>query len=235
MATKGCRDCHGQAVLVKGKHVFDRCEDCRRAHTIKLWRVRKVARSLKEQIGLLIAYNKGDGWRAAYLLGMGPTHATVQPIGAIGGEAPDVMRVSIADIRPEEFQSIKYPRVEDYMAMTTTKRAPVLVVQTAGARDYSKVIIHGSEPLQTLDGTLVQEIPVSTEREQPKIVDTEKAPRKSKHAPIDFVEASRLYQSGMRMSAVVEAVRGTRAAGGAANDVRNYLKATGVYREPVAK
>lgn len=67
------------------------------------------------------------------------------------------------------------------------------------------------------------------QREQPKPLST---PRASKHAPIDMGLAFRLYQEGGRMKDVVEAVRGQRAAGGCANDVRNALKAAGLYREP---
>jgi len=130
--SESCITCHGQAVLVKGKRRHERCEDCRRAHTIRLWRIRKVARSLKECVGRLIAYNTGDGWRAAYLVSMGPNAASVQPIGAIGSEAPAVKRVSLADIRPEEFQSTKFPRIEDYMA--TTKGLPVLLAQSVASK-----------------------------------------------------------------------------------------------------
>jgi len=62
--SEACVDCHEQAVLVKRKHRFERCEDCRRAHTILMLRVRKVSRQLLDYVGLLISYNQSDGWRA---------------------------------------------------------------------------------------------------------------------------------------------------------------------------
>src|SRR5271166_2750634 len=150
--SEACITCHEMAVMVKGKHRFERCEDCRRADTIRRWRVRKVRYALRDEVGKLISYNVGDGWRAGYLMNIGPNAASVQPIGSINGPAPDIIRVSLADMKLESCQSLKYPRVEDYYAMTdkAKKRLPVLIAHPT-----------------------VQKITVSTEREQPKIVDSE--------------------------------------------------------------
>jgi hypothetical protein len=249
--SEACVDCHEQAVLVKRKRRFERCEDCRRAHTILMLRVRKVSRQLRDYVGLLISYNQSDGWRAGYLVSFnsGRTAASVQPIGSINSPAPDIIAVRVADMRPEPCQSKRYPRIEDYYAMTDKakkKPFPVLVTQRSG-------VVQPSVAIAACKALAVQEIPVSTEPEQPRNlnkdvaeilartpvgsaptpVDGAPVTRKSHHAPFDAAEAVRLYVAGHRMRDIIEAVRGDRATGATGNLVREACRAAGVYKEPV--
>src|SRR5208282_471290 len=217
-----CRDMIVQTRTVKpkpGVRTYKRCEDCRRTSVILRLRVRHTRRLLDDLVSKPVRYYS-DGWRCGYLISIGASRASIQPIGAMSGICPNVVTIPISDVKPEEAAAIKMPTVEDYYAMT--KKMPVLVAQPARVVEIKRALKVGAgvftgdliNELATLD---VQETPVSTEREQTKTVN------RTKHAPIDFAEAQRLYLLGTRMSAIVEAVRGNRAAGGCANDVRNHL------------
>jgi len=140
----------------------------------------------------------------------------------MSGICPNVVTIPISDVKPEEGAAIKMPTVEDYYAMT--KKMPVLVAQPYPPMS---ALVKG-----ILDGAVVHAgLDLASGQDQTTVCLTPS--RKSKHAPINFDEATRLYLLGTRMSAIVEAVRGNRAAGGCANDVRNHLRAAGVYKEPV--
>jgi len=205
-----------------GVRAYKRCEDCRRTSVILRLRVRHTRRLLADQVGRPVRYY-ADGWRCGYLVSLGASRASIQPIGAMGGICPNVLTVPISDVKLEESPSLQMPTVQEYYM--TTKKTPVLIALpivgtlVSSGGPGSGMFAKGSP----IDFPAVQETNIAIPLT---------GVRKSKHAPIDFVEAARLYLLGTRMSAVVEAVRGSRAAGGCANDVRNYLRAQGIYKEP---
>lgn len=87
--------------------------------------------------------------------------------------------------------------------------------------------------MTTADGGSFLDVREADKFTEPPVNEAPTVVRASKHAPFNAEEAVRLYQTGLPMSAVVEAVRGTRAAGGTGNLVRAALRAAGVYKEPV--
>lgn len=232
-----CEDCHTLPVRVRNSVRFKKCDDCRRTDTIARLHGRRVKRTLGSSINHLIQYNEASspGWRAGYLLNVGPRAASVQPIGGKNGICPSIIRVALADIKAEELQSATMPTVEDYYKMTDKKRVPLLVV---GAR-LPTVLPAFIAKLNS--EAAVQETDLSALHEQSTTVNDPKV-RTSKHAPFDAAEAVRLYQAALAagngallpgaMSAIVEAVRGTRAAGGTGNLVREACTKAGVYVKP---
>ena len=75
---------------------------------------------------------------------------------------------------------------------------------------------------------LVPPVPTPRGASQPKVGVV-------KHPPFDPTEAIRMYQMVPRpkMSLIVEAVRGPRAAGATGNLIRDALRKAGLYEEPV--
>lgn len=262
-----CIDCREVPVMTRPRRKYQRCEECRRSYVLSRLNARRVKRELREFIGGLVQYNNNDGWRVGYLVRIADSNSggvSIQPIGA-RGTIPDVIAVPFANVKPEPMQSPSCPTVEDFYRMNEKKKVVVLVaggrmaaaVAAAIPRDLSKVIIHGSEPLQTFDGTLVKPgVSVSCDGEDMDVVEARAAKRfpepvqepgkfteheqpaavnKAKHPAFDPTEAIRLYQLVPRpkMSAIVEAVRGPRAAGATGNLVRDALRKAGLYEEPV--
>ncbi len=245
-----CRDCHENPRMQNSERPrrrYERCEDCRRSHTLARLNARRVKRTLKGSERRPVQFNQGDGWRVGYLLSLGTYKATVQPIGALKGICPQTLEVALADLKPEPCQSASMPTVEDYYRMTAAKKVPVLVVQPAKFNP----IIHGSEPLQTLDGTLVQKTAVSTEY-PPLTVEVRNINEGAvihrpanavvqpkvgvvKHPPVNEAEVIRLWQLTPRppMKDIVNAVRGQRAEGATGNLVRAILEKAGLYQRPV--
>jgi hypothetical protein len=216
MATKLsdlCKECHDQPVRVRRAKRFPLCDDCYRLDVIHRLTVRRVKRTLKENVGHPVQYNEGQGWRTGYLVSIGESRysgAVIQPIGPLNAAPPDTAVVSLADIKPESLVSSRWPKVEDYLAMFP-KRIPVLIAQPSA----------------------VQKTETSTSREQPKKLNA--APRSSNKTPFDAAEAVRLYVAKVRMKDIIEAVRGNRAVGATGNLVREACIAAGVYQKPEAK
>jgi hypothetical protein len=175
--------------MTRPRRKYTRCEDCRRSHVLARLNGRKVKRELRDSAGRLVQFNRGDGWRVGYLVSMSNGGVTIQPIGP-KGTIPDTMVVPFSDVKPELMQSQSCPTVEDFYRMNTKKKVVVLIagkgmaaaVIASSPRGLSKVIAHGSDPLQTFDGTLVQfprpvqEVTMSTEPEQPRIMNSRKTP-----------------------------------------------------------
>jgi hypothetical protein len=241
-----CEDCREAPAMTRPRRKYTRCEDCRRSHILARLNGRKVKRELRDSAGRLVQFNRGDGWRVGYLVSMSNGGVTIQPIGP-KGTVPDTMSIPFSDVKPELMQSQSCPTVEDFYRMNTKKKVVVLVagkgmaaaVIAASTRGLSKVIAHGSDPLQTFDGTLVaqfprpvQEVTMSTPPEQPKTLNTVGKP---KHAPVNAEEVIRLYKLVPRpkMSAIIEAVRGERAVGATGNVCRDILRKAGIYEEPI--
>jgi hypothetical protein len=125
-----CTECGDNPRRVRKGKKFPMCEDCRRASVILRLRVRKVKRTLGDSVGKLVQFNTGDGWRTGYLVQMHERNAQVQPIGA-RGKVPDIMVVSLGDIKAELMQSPSCPTVADYYAKNGVK-PPTIKVTDGG-------------------------------------------------------------------------------------------------------
>ncbi len=209
-----CAECQTSAPRVRKGKRFTLCEDCRAAVTTRRWRVRKAMRSLRNEIGHVVEYNEGEGWRTGYLVEILSVNGRVQPIGACG-RVPDIVTVCLADVKKPTCGSPSMPTIEDFyrrMESMKPKKVVVLVAQpqkaakpakqedelagpetgdvsfpyganapapvfvgldlatkadVAVVREYTKDSI---DVLRNM--TPVQKTPVSTEREQPKKLNT---------------------------------------------------------------
>lgn len=253
-----CEDCRESPVMTRPRRKYTRCEDCRRNHVLVRLNARKVKRGLRGSIGRCVQYNNNDGWRVGYMVRATDSSVSIQPIGA-RGTVPDIISVPFAGVKPEPMQSPSCPTIEDFYRMNEKKKVVVLVaggrmataIAAAIPRELAKVVVHGSEPLQTMDGTLVP-LPkhVSCDGEDMDVVEARAAarfpepvqePNKStrvgavKHAPVNSEDVIRMYNLVPRpkMSEIVEAVRGARAAGATGNICRDILRKAGIYEEPV--
>jgi len=213
------------------KRKYERCEDCRRSHVLSRLNARKVKRTLKGSENRPVQFNQGDGWRVGYLISIGTYKAVIQPIGALRGICPQTLEVALADLKPEQCQSASMPTVEDYYRMTASKKVPVLVVQKT---DYPlltpevRAVLEPAIVKRPANAVVaVQDVAVSVPHEQakPKV-------GTAKHPPIDTAKVLELNAQGVKISAIVEAVRGQRAAGGCGNLVREILEKAGVYNRP---
>ena len=140
-ASECCAECGDAAPRVRKGKRFTLCEDCRAAVTTRRWRVRKAMRSLRNEIGHVVEYNEGEGWRTGYLVEILSVNGRVQPIGACG-RVPDIVTVCLADVKTPTCGSPSMPTVEDFyrrMESMKPKKVVVLVAQpvvvkcTAGA------------------------------------------------------------------------------------------------------
>jgi len=191
-----------------GTRTYLRCEDCRRTSIILRLRVRHTRRILVEQLNKPVQYNTGEGWRCGYLLKLGPSRASIQPIGAIG-RSPDIIGVSIADVKPETgTASFKMPTVEDFYRVNNVK-PPLLVVAGRSAAIVA-AIAAGKESLIITDGT-------ATQSSVPVVV--------GEVEPWNRERAVELYQSGMTKIADIASVFGDR---NKQNRIRRALKAAGL-------
>jgi hypothetical protein len=179
-------------------------------------KARAVKRGLAGQIGRLVSYNHGDGWRAGYLKEITALYATIQPIGA-GRKCPDLITLPLHDIAVETGQSKKYPTIEDYIKMTETKSPTVLVAQPPAV-----IATPVQEPNWTLGddtGTIAPQVAAAT------------VPSKSTDkTPFNAAEAVRLYLTGIPMNDIIKAVQGNRAHNATGNLVRAAVRAAGVYK-----
>ncbi len=126
-----CTECNEAAPRVRKGKKFKLCEDCRRAVTTKKWKVRKAQRQLRNEIGHVIEFNEGEGWRTGYLVEAMSVNARVQPIGACG-RVPDILTVCLADVKIPTCGSPSMPTIEDFyrkMESMKMKKPVVLVAQ----------------------------------------------------------------------------------------------------------
>jgi len=92
---------------------------------------RKIKRILHE--GCLILYYV-DGWRVGYLVNLGVSAASVQPIGGLCGSVPENIRVPLTDIKPEIITSAKCPQtVQEYYEMNEKRKVLLVADQTSSA------------------------------------------------------------------------------------------------------
>jgi hypothetical protein len=191
-----------------------------------------------------------------YLLKMGPSRATIQPIGGIEGICPEVRGVTLTDIKPEICTSAKYPTVEDYYRMTKSKVVPVLVAGRGAVQVAFDTVKKAEATLASVPLTFPDKpcIPTKTavftdvdlalkndyspdsikvlEGMTPKSVTPKGVFGAPKHPPIDEALVLKMNAEGAKISAIVEAVRGQRAAGGCGNLVRKILEKAKVYKRP---
>ncbi len=126
-----CTECNEAAPRVRKGKKFKLCEDCRRAVTTKKWKVRKAQRQLRNEIGHVIEFNEGEGWRTGYLVEAMSVNARVQPIGACG-RVPDILTVCLADVKIPTCGSPSMPTVDDFykrMEAMKPKKTVVLVAE----------------------------------------------------------------------------------------------------------
>lgn len=202
-----CKHCKESPVMTRRKRKFTECYPCRAERITSELKCRKVRRELGERIGKVIQYYL-DGWRCGYILKLGRFAASVQPIGARGSTAPDIISVALVDIQPAE--SARLGTLED----------------------YAKTLPPGDRGIARMLKASVQQTETSTEREQPKKLNAAPSAPRTKHGPFDDAEAVRMYQAGSKISDIVVVLKGERAAGHTGNLVRAALRAAGVYKEP---
>jgi hypothetical protein len=178
--SEACVECQEQPPRVRKGKRFKLCEDCRRSVTTRRWHVRKALRSLRNEIGHVVEFNEGEGWRAGYLVETLSVNARVQPIGSCG-RIPDIITVCIADVKTPTCGSPSMPTIEDfYKRMETMKPRRVLVASAPFVSHKADVLAPVDEknelaPPEVGDVSFpfganvpVQEKPVFTEREQTK-------------------------------------------------------------------
>lgn len=253
--SENCSECHEQIVATRHGKKLQLCDDCYRNGVIDRLKARKVRRTLTE--GAIIQYYQ-DGWRVGYLIKMGPNRASIQPVGAKDGICPEILGVMLTDIKAEIYTSALFPTVEDYYRMTKHKAVPVLVAGRGVVSLAAEAVKKAEVSLQTMATFTVpeQHVIVNTE---PVITGVDLATKTDyspesikvlkgmplagvtpkgvfgapKHPPIDEAMVLKLNAEGVKISAIVEAVRGQRAAGGCGNLVRAILEKAGVYKRPV--
>jgi len=184
-----CTECNEAAPRVRKGKKFKLCEDCRRAVTTKKWRVRAVKRTLSGEIGRPVEFNTGEGWRVGYFIKFGDySDAHIQPVGAMG-KVPDIVGVSLADVKVASCGSPSMPTVDDFykrMEAMKPKKVVVLVAQPYPPMSVLvKEIIDGAVVRRTENAIVsVQETAVSTRNEQPKKVDKPATLKKPKQDAI---------------------------------------------------
>ncbi len=230
------------------------CDLCYRNQVIAKLAARKVMRCVKE--GALCQFYL-DGWRVGYLIKLGISAASIQPLVNVGAAMPDAMRVPLADIKPEAITSAKLPlTLGEYYEMKKT----ILLVADRSVPAYPPM----SEAVRAVltlaiverpNNAVVEEVPV-----QPKGKFTEKKVTKSatvsdikttlatpgevipvvmgtepksrmKHLPVDLIKARALYEAGASVNDVVTAVKGTRAAFDVKKLIRKTFKELGILKD----
>ncbi len=233
-----CNTCHENPKLVKRKRRFEQCEDCRRESIKNRLAARRVRRTFHEGNCLVQYY--GDGWRVGYLLKIGTSLASVQPLGGIGGAVPDILSVALEDIKPEFIRAGSMPAtVEGYYTMMEKKKVVVLVADRK-ATEYPPM----SEAERAVLTPALVERPknaVVTQAASPvtpiaAVKTVVSVPEKStatrmRHAPVDLTEARRLFENGMAVNDIVEAVKGTRNAFDVKKLIRKTFKTLGILKD----
>ena len=114
-----CSACHECFACYRHGKRLKVCDGCYRKSIIDRLAARKIRRTLHD--GCLILYYS-DGWRCGYLVQLGESTASVQPLGGQCGAVPEVMRVPLTDIKPEIITSAKVPpTVGEYYEMSKKK------------------------------------------------------------------------------------------------------------------
>ncbi len=123
-----CAECNDAAPRVRKGKRFLLCEDCRRADSTRRWKVRRALRALRNEVGRVVEFNQGDGWRAGYLVKIMSANAEVQPIGA-AGRVPDTLVIGLANVKAATCGSASMPTIEDfYKRMEAMKPKKVVVL-----------------------------------------------------------------------------------------------------------
>ncbi len=191
-----CTECNEAAPRVRKGKKFRLCEDCRRTLTIRKWKVRGIKRVLANEIGRVVEFNQGGGWRTGYLLKIIVGDAIIQPVGALG-KIPETIQLTLADVKVASCGSPSMPTVDDFykrMEAMKPKKVVVLVAQPyppmsalvkeiidgAVVRRTENAIVSENELAEPGVGDVsfpfganapVQETAVSMRNEQPKKVD----------------------------------------------------------------
>lgn len=204
-----CAECNDAAPRVRKGKRFLLCEDCRRADSTRRWKVRRALRALRNEVGRVVEFNQGDGWRAGYLVKIMSANAEVQPIGA-AGRVPDTLVIGLANVKAATCGSASMPTIEDFykrMEAMKPKKVVVLVAQPyppmsalvkeiidgAVVRRPANPIVSENELAGPEVGDVsfpfganapVQETAVSMRNEQPKKVDKPATLKKPKQDAI---------------------------------------------------
>lgn len=238
-----CKECKTNAVLApRGKRKFKECGECREKRIRHLIHTRKLYRDLRGREGLLVRYYH-CGSRYGYLVQLRRNSAILQPIGTMGGKAPDELVLAIDDVSGEPVQSKS--TLADFLAskkavvakMTPVEPKPKLppalsglfgIVKTVTGLDADTIIDAAIHPEKQPE--LMRQVSINAARDAGRDI-VQEAVQRSKSS-FDAVTAIAMYGAGKRISEIVEATRGERAAGHTGNLVRKALRDAGVYREP---
>ena len=129
--SENCSDCHECIVCTRHGRLLKVCDICYRAQVVARLAARKIKHILHE--GCLILYYV-DGWRVGYLVKLGVSAASVQPIGGLCGSVPENIRVPLTDIKPEIITSAKCPQtVQEYYEMNEKRKVLLVADQTSSA------------------------------------------------------------------------------------------------------
>ena len=177
-----CAECHEGVPCVRHGRKLKVCDLCHRQQVIERLTARKIKRTLTD--GCLVLYHR-DGWRVGYLVSLGLSAATVQPLGGLCGAMPDCIRIPLSDIKPEIITSAKLPAgIEEYYEMNEKKKVLLVADQTSSA--VTKAVtylmyrpVENTFPDKTCapttvavfdDKELVQDSPTTPKHEQPQKV-----------------------------------------------------------------
>ena len=241
-----CIECKEIPPMRKARRAYQHCLQCRLDIVHKKIKARAVRKTLTGAEGQLVQYYEG-GWRTGYLLKLSQHKASIQPIGSRGAPCPDVVGAFLEDMRLAANSSNTMPTLNDYLKVISdsNRRVPKILWNTVEGfhSPVTPPVLIGTVTAETNhDVTVAGQPPVpfiaygsESGRFSSSHPNLSNPPRgdRAKHPPMNMEEAARLYKEGKRMSEVTEAVRGNRAAGGAANEIRKYLKEQGIYKEPV--
>ncbi len=248
-----CAECHEGVPCARHGRKLKVCDLCHRQQVIERLTARKIKRTLTD--GCLVLYHR-DGWRVGYLVSLGLSAATVQPLGGLCGAMPGCIRIPLSDIKPEIITSAKLPlMLGEYYEMKKT----ILLVADRSVPAYPPMS-EAERAVLTLaiverpNNAVVEEVPV-----QPKGKFTEKKVTKSatvsdikttpatpgevipvvmgtepksrmKHLPVDLIKARALYEAGASVNDVVTAVKGTRAEFDVKKLIRKTFKEAGILK-----
>ena len=124
-----CAECHEGVPCVRHGRKLKVCDLCHRQQVIERLTARKIKRTLTD--GCLVLYHR-DGWRVGYLVSLGLSAATVQPLGGLCGAMPDCIRIPLSDIKPEIITSAKLPAgIEEYYEMNGKRKVLLVADQTS--------------------------------------------------------------------------------------------------------
>ena len=120
----------------------------------------ELAPRLTALVGRLIQFY-ADGWRCGYLVKVGETYSSIQPL-AVGGELPDPVRVDILDIKPSAVIQTKWQTLCEYIAangVTAVKEPPkqldpvVKKERVAKVKVLAQAAVKGAEKVERGNAT----------------------------------------------------------------------------------